>query len=913
MVLLLVIPLALGWVLSRYWLRFEYRSTAWCAGPALGLISTLAGCNLFYRFVPFEPAVNLTLALQAIATVLLWRFRPPPSEQKRLSTLTTQIMAFLSLLVVLYTNAFQIAHPDDDYWIHTPLQGLLRNDTFPPTNPFFSDIPMNGHYGRNLGTAVVSYLSGQDIFLTQHVLTSAIQLATLWLFFSAILHSSGIQGRALLGAFFLYFGINAGGRTGLLDTIQNNNSFVHLYLSILCLLVVTIWRWGRWPNALVTGLVLGSYAIVYETHYGLVFLTVLGVTPLLLAAGIIDRRKAVLAGMALLVSLPLAFTQGGPLTEILARKFQPKAPTSGEISKGMLNQAQIVKIKFPKKELFQILLETGEYQRTSYIYQMDTPLRNLSQPSADRGYSYIWSWKVLKIHFLPLYLAPLSAFLLWRRKSLAGLFLGAFGTIAYLVPALVNFGPIYESEYFRWQFAAALGLAGALGIALSSLFDQIPGRAFYLSGSNLVIGVKGRKVVLVTLLTCLNCVACFTLASTSLAPKVTAHPADWLYFPSTRRWLSEHRMFRFGELDYQAATWLRDRVLFGQNLLVNFPQENNFSLLLESTLTGITGARCVGHALPLENEKIGTTPYRRSPAAQLFWHTFRPEPLAQLKVDWLYYQTHPGSQPPAIPGATLLKEFEDSEKKIAIYRVEREKLPDLNLPAEPPRPAENSAASLVITQPYLRGGTVAQAALKINAQPSTTLQGTMLLSTVRQTDALASAPGEDLRLRIEGKTDSSGRAEVTVPFVVPYYQGPFKLKGVFYPDQGSDGLSINEASFESCFETALESIALESVVFPGITGPLPPRRLLLPRARLRLPNNLPQQREVLASWAFYSLDREEFDVPPIDHLQELKLRRQFSDLPLVTPEKPGTYRLSLYLSSRQGMLTRVLGIPVEVR
>ena len=548
---LIAIPLLLGWVVARYWLKFREWPTLYASAMSVGLISTLVGVNFFYRRTSLESSVAWTLALEALLLGVLWLARPRDvGPLTPLSRWANWSLIVLSVIVGVYANAQQIANPDDDYWIHAPLQGLMRHGNFPPFNPFFSDIPMNGHYGRNLSIVIFSYLSGLDVFLSQHVLTSALQVLTLWLFYAAFYASSGRRSTALLGTVFVFFGINAGGRGGLIDTMQNNNAFVHLYLSFLCLMTVEAWKKGTRTVALVGGIALGSYAIVYETHFGLVFLTLLGVTPILWARRAIDRRRALSAFAILIVSLPLAFTQGGPLTDILDRKIHGREHSQAEeLSKGMQNQAQVVKVTFPKKELFQILLETGEYQRISHIYRLDTPLKFLDRSHPDRGYAYIWSWDVLKIHFLPLYLVPWSAFVLWRRKSLAGLFMGAFGTIAFLVPGLVNFGPIYESEYYRWEFAAALGFAGALGLTLATLTEKSEGQPFLLSQSNLVIRPSGKRLILIILITLLNSYASLTFVGSRFAASVGPNLREWLIFPSTQTWLTDHQIFDFNRLD----------------------------------------------------------------------------------------------------------------------------------------------------------------------------------------------------------------------------------------------------------------------------------------------------------------------------------------------------------------------------
>lgn len=907
MILWLLIPLLLGWLVARYQLRAVDAWSLASLSVTLAIVSTLMGVNFFYRTSSdLGSSISKTLIIQASLGLLLWltRERTPLPLQHPPRWVNGTLLA-LSLIILAYTNAQQIALPDDDYWIHTSLQGLMRHDNFPPSNPFFSDIPMNGHYGRNLTIATFSYFSGVDVFLCQHILTTAAQLLAFWLFYSAFLESSKRFPTAILGSVFVLFGINAGSRGGLIDIIQNNNPFVHLYLAILCYLVVVVWKTGKVAVAVVGGLALGSYAIVYETHFGVVFFTILGVTPILWARGFIDRKKALAAFSILALSLPLAFTQGGPLTNLLERRLQGTEQAQAQnVSKGMQNQAQLVKVSFPKENLFQIFLETGEYQRVSYIYRLDTPLRALHQRSTERGYAYIWSWKVLKIHFLPLYLVPWSAFVLLKRGSLAGLFMGAFGTIAFLVPALVNFGPIYESEYYRWQVAASLGFAAALGLALATLLEEKGSSpAFSSTKSELVIASKGKRYLLVGLLTLLNSLASISLVGDRLAESVGPNLKAWLVFPSSKEWLTSHPVLDFDRLDFEAAQWLKDEVRAGDKVLTNFPEENNFSILYDATITGITGARCVGHALLLEDERTNTTPYRRSPAAQIFWETGRPEALAQLQVNWIFCRTV-AKELPEFKATRLVQTFKHGERRIGIYRVEESALPLLSTSSEEENPSQLKAA-LQLPTTSMRGGRVYPVKLVLNKQ-NPRLNGTLVLYSVRQSDGLTSSDSENLRLKIE----DGQQGTLEFPFVAPYNEGDFKLKASFHPAPDSSGLEIEETTFRSQFVTLLNQIALANL---GTPETIPQGTLLTPQAILSIPEELPEPRDILASWAFYNPKKREFFRPPVDLLKRVELQENFENLPCLTPTTPGDYRLSLYLSAGQGHLIRVLGKTVTVR
>ena len=910
--LLLAIPVALGYLCARRVLGRDSWAALWGDSLGFAIVLTVILVNGFYRqlgttvirgYTGLEVSLAAALAVELLAVaVLLWKAPEAPPKREIGPTWLTRALLGLSLLVVFYTNAQQIAFPDDDYWIHAPLQGLMRAGNFPPFNPFFSDIAMNGHYGRNLGIVSFSALSGCDVFMSQHLLTSGIQVLTLWIFFAAFTRSSASPQIGLLAATFVFFGINVGGRGGLVDTMQNNNAFVHLYLALLLGLMVDVWQKARPSTAVLAGLTLGGYAIVYETHFGLVFLTVAVLTPLFAVRKLITGKAALCALTALAISLPLAFTQGGPLTDILARRKEGRQHTQAEnLSKGMQNQAQVVKITFPKKELFQILLETGEYQRVAHIYTLDTPLRRLHTPTTERGYAYIWSWDVLKLHFLPLYLFPLSLAVLWKRGSLAGHFMGAFGVVSFLTPALVHFGPIYESEYYRWEFAAGLGFTAALGLTLGHLvgLDKIDGRREIVwSGPSLHLSRRGLALLGVLLLTLLNSWASLSFVGGRLQQSMAGKPNEWLYFPSTKDWLARHQVLDFDPLDIKAATWLAAQVEPGDRLLANFSQENNFSILFESTLTGMTGARCVGHALPLEDEKIGTTPFRRAPAAVAFWETHRAEPLAQLQAKWLYYRDDHGRQLPSMAGVKVAHREEEGDRIRVIYEVDQSALPSLKT-AEVPVSETSAKAALRGLPESFRGGRLVELEL-VSEKPS---RGVLELSTVRRSDGLVSAPSENLHWRLE-----AGPKGVKVPFVPPYDQGKYELKADWFPDKGQAALAVQSPDIAVDFIEKLEKAKLGGfrlLDFPDSSKEWPSRTLLTPSVRLQSAfGPWPESDDVLACWAFYSAERKEFDLPPQVHMRRIRLGQERIELPLVTPAKPGLYRLALYVCPEQGRLLR---------
>ncbi len=920
---LFLIPLAAGWVFARRLLGIE---DPWFAVPyafALAVVTTLLGVNALYRSASLATACGVTLMVLTVAAFLvLWRCPSPPLKTPKDGRAFQWFLGALVVLVLLYTNAQQIAESDDDYWIHAPLQGLMRHDSFPPFNPFFSDIPMNGHYGRNLSIVISSYLTGADTFKMQHVMTSLIQVVSFLLLFGGLRRETGSRLQALLGTVFVFFGINAGGRGGLIDTLQNNNAYVHLYLILILDLAWRSWRSSDWSPRILGGLALGGYAIVYETHFGLMFFTLLGSTGVLLANPFgrskepKDARHLLVGTLTILaISLPLAATQGGPLTDLLARKLEGRRHTESEnLSKGMQNQAQVVKVTFPKEDLFQILLETGEYQRWSTIYRLDTPLKFLYKPAGlDRGYRYIWSWDVLKIHFLALYLSPFAAWVLIRRSHRCGLCFGAFGTIAFLVPALVDFGPIYESEYYRWQFAASLGLAGALGLACAVLYEERFGSSrptcrVFREGDGYRCEASLSAVATFGLLglTLVNSYACLSLVGSRMKDVFELAPTELLFFPSTSHWLDDHTLLDFQAIDWKAAQWLEANARPGDRLLTNFSEENNLNILFESTLTGVSGVRCTGHALPLDDEKIGTTPFHRAASAQLFWTTFATEQLQQLAVNWIYFRPEPGLlELPPIDGVQLVHTETEGASKRLIYRVTLEPLDFMESESEGKQP-DTDSMSLTLKGPMRRlpSGAAFSMSAELTGSKPIPDDSRLLELRARRPDGLE-PPFFD---RVVVAVDSLGHFPVT--FVTPHGQGAFEIDARFLTGvQSQEFEDFQPLQIEVGLDPLLEKIQLKSVDLPTT---LKPRFLYRAHAELVLPPGLKDVPEVLACWAFYKPTEERFDLLPGINLRRVRLDSSL-EVPLVAPAEPGKWRLSLYLSSRQGHLVRVLGPEVTVQ
>ncbi len=949
---LLVLPLVLAWLVARRLLGERDTLAAASLVLPLGVTLTLLGVNGIYRVADLPQAVLGTLAvLTLLAGLVAVLGQAPTLRRPGLHPATVTFLVLAGLAIYLYTNSQQIANPDDDYWIHMPLQGLMLHGGFPPTNPFFSDVPMNGHYGRNLTLVTVAWLSGLDLPFVQVLMTDLCQLATFLLLFTTLRRQTGSQLQAVLGTAFVFFGINVGGRGGLLDTVQNNNAVVHLGLVLNMHLILRTWGGGepesglagRVWSAVLGGLVLGGYAIVYETHFGLVILATLGTAAILVASRLwartgevasrapLDGRALLLTGLLLVLATPLAVTQGGPLTELFQRKVLGRGEVDvAALSKGMLNQAQFVKIQVPKENLFQIRLEHGEYQRISFVYRTRTFLRRFYTPSPGRGYRPVWSWDVLKIHWLPLLAAPFSAWVLVRRGHASGLYLGVFGVIAFLTPALVDFGPIYESEYFRWQFAAGLGLAGALGLASGAVFEDFwrshPGRlgSWQAEPDRITVLLAPRALAVAALvglvwLETLTCSHFLWERVESLSARGQWLRGGW-FLPETRSWLARHTVLDFHPADWEVARWLEKRVEPGQRMLMNFREESNFSILFESTFSGLSGARSVGHALPLDDEPVGTTPFHMAPPARAFWNSLEPSLLRGLGVDWLFLRQDQGEEDlslrlAGLPGLRLAHRTRDERGGGRwLYRVDLPPLPVGPLVAEV-SPVRLMEIRLPGNLRNGRGGRAQVVLRHDGAQPLSLRKGVLFYETVRQETGKRTAEVERVLQPLDLELAPGEVRTLEVPFVAPHEDGTYALEFFLGDSRKVHRLAGTARGFTMDFRPRMRALQVRSC---ESSDALKPGRLV----RLRFTVENPLNRDFIARDGLLAavVAVRPQDPPPslaVAPLAPLGMEvpaRSKVELEVFArlPEQPGTWRLDLVLALAEGGTAFLPGVELEI-
>ena len=550
-------------------------------------------------------------------------------------------VGLLAAASALYAILLQSQEIDDDYWIHAPLQGLLLKGDFPPHNPFFPSLELNGHYGRDLLVVVWSKLTGWTTFTAQFWLTALLQPLQILIAYFAVCRSTNSRSSGTAAAFFMALGVQVASRAGLLDTLQNNNPVAQLYLTLVLYTLVVSWKRleqdRAWDWVVTLGVVLGGLAIVYETHFALCCASSIVV----IGRGLLScshRARVVSASfIVVLVSLSLACTQGGPFTD-LARRLSGNSSSGVVLDPSSRTQSQHVEIHFPKKQLLCLRCGSLTHFHVNELPTGNWLIRSFQMTDPNEGYLPVWNSKVFLLQSWPFFLSP---FVMWRavrRNRLATLWLVSFGYVAYLVPLLVNFGPIFESEYPRWEFAAGIGFSGALGSELG------PWLAEALSGPG---RLRKLKVVLAAVLFW-QCSANARLHAKDLGQMLTLASSQGLS-PITlgaKNWLLHQARLGFTGEDWEAAQYLRAEAELGQSFIVDTPEDRAPTPLFESTVSCLTGLRPAGLRLPLEDDMVGIPPFRKRPAVRCFFQSGDPHYLDLQRPDWIFLREHePVSNP----------------------------------------------------------------------------------------------------------------------------------------------------------------------------------------------------------------------------------------------------------------------------
>ena len=661
MFVLAVVPFIFGYLLAVRVLR---ERTIWMSvvlAYALGLFFYLFCVNILFHFVTLGSAVYLTLAVLGFASagIALLQRRSRPLESVMLPHGIW--LGFFCATAFLVPLLGQMKSSDDDFFIHAPLMALYLKNNFPPRNPFYPDLPYRGHYGRDLTIASLSLLFGQKFFLVQYVLTALNQAAIVLLGYLAAKKFLRNSVQALFGMLLVFMAVN-GGRAGLLEVFQNNNSFVYLLFFLdVYLYFMAILRRDLGP-ALIAAPMFAVYGIVYETHYAILLIAV-SLLPFIIAVLRRRWRWRYLATTAAIasVSLVIALFQGGTLTDV-AKRYMLNARERVQASEDLRGASQEITIGFPKKGL-RITSWRGD---TYPVFSREL--------IAEAGTSFI--------------LFPLAlALMIWRRNYFAILF-GLIAIFAVLVPASVDFGR-FNTESLRFLFFGGLSAAMLLGIAGVMAYGAVKKCAWINPGWLTIAAATILIVMFVP--TAEKAVHVFNDA--------VRHPDNFFWNPE--QWASGptitdtgYRWDRLAPVDVEAMRKLRPLTKKGDVMLTNlYDPVDVIALRRVALLSALSGSYVTGMGVKFSKDlsySMGSSFVKQAGfRAIAFWNTMDVDLLRDMKVTYLY--VFPDSLPPAVyrklsrePRLQLVETASDPSgmEKREVYKVKDEPTP--REPAAPP-------------------------------------------------------------------------------------------------------------------------------------------------------------------------------------------------------------------------------------
>lgn len=765
MIVFLLVPWLLGVLLVYRLLKIDSLLEALPVGWGAGWLYTLMMVNFgLLGGLSLERALALALSLGgALSLLMLGLGDRVRWVRPQLSWGGWLFLALGSLTVYLTTNTILYLNPDDDFFLHAPLQSQLSKSDFPIINPFLPDISYGGHYARDLLVVVVARLSGATLYGVQAPVTTSLQLCAFLILFTALRRATGSLSQAALGTASVFAGANAGFRGGWLDTVANNNALAQTICALLFVFVVeALFTRPRGGATLLSGLTLGGLAWAYETNFTVMALGLCGLafSTLLLRKLTLAQLKT--AALIVAIALPLAVVQGGIFKHLLDKFRGGHEIGATQADETLQSQNLEVSVKFPKDELFEIKLDrSGE--EMSMAYSTLPLLRDLTKSGGTPGYVSVFSWYAIRIHWLALYLAPLSLGLLLKRANWAGLLLWWVGFSGYFLPSVVNFG-LWEAEVFRWQFVAAWGFAGGLGIALAQWWERLPGPLAVVERHAFELRSKGLALLVLALLLGLNFYPSYHQARQRTAQ--LDRLASAVLFPSAADWFERQPELDLAPADLGAGLWLGGQARRRETLLTNSREENEHNIMFNSSFLGLSGLRPVGHTLPLPFERLGTRPFRATAAARAFWATFDPDLLRALAPDWLYLRGQPAELLTGREGLELAFRQDDLH---SVFRVKVEPLR-----AGPDAPAGLALKTLTLPSDLETEQVVSATATLVGG-------GTANLDTTLSYE-LSDAEGKPVEawerflqpVRLRGGGD--GPTTVRFHLVAPHLEGSYRLR-----------------------------------------------------------------------------------------------------------------------------------------
>lgn len=590
----------------------------------------LGGALLLPWFSPVRALIVLSVLCTAGLIAIGPRTRSLPMTPRK-DALWLTVAALPGGVLVAYFALFIMSWSfgvDDGFFLHSSNIGMILAGKYPPTS--FLGEPLQGHYGKDILTALLSQIFGINFLQIEWLSTVTLQVLHFFFLVHWFRVETGKAGHALLGAHFAFFASAFSEHEGLVDTIANNNAVAYITVSVCSYLAIRWYRNGANGAAVVAGVLTGADALIYEIHFGLIVLALFT-----LSLPRRDRFRGFLLFMV--VAGLLATVEGGVITHLAQKKLFGKAQYQQNSKKAW--QSQNVEIKFPKAQPFYLRRDN---LRPSRFFE--TKLRPDSVDfSPSRETAPLWSAPILSVFWYPVWLSPLVlAILVWQRNLLAGWFF-AFGTYSLLTPCLVSFG-YFEGETTRWLFGTAVGLSTAYGLTLAEALYAPNKKLRYLAYIVCVWSIWFNTPAMLLELKDIS-YAFHHIGEPQLGGSPGIVSGGGL-IPRPRLNLAHHHRFGPDEFKITEALRLRgkeERDFLAKRYLVNYRDERvaqGFEIASGGIVnkiglqTGLCGRLPAGLAGAPDN-KWSTPSLGQTLEARLFWYHPELWRLQELKAKWL--------------------------------------------------------------------------------------------------------------------------------------------------------------------------------------------------------------------------------------------------------------------------------------
>lgn len=732
----------------------------------LGVASAWGGLivllNLILRaHIPFHAAAFI--AFGAIVGIGAWGWRRAHKDGAAVvDGLDVALLGALASAVSALVLLYQFIGPDSDNFIHYPLVALFMRGQFPHVNPYFPDVPLYGHYGRDLGLAGLLTFGGAGIGTGMMIEAWVLHLATVGNAYYLGKRAGGGRVAAVAATYLVFFGVNAGFadwvvRSGLAEVAGNNNPVVYAFFFAVLLLFAALLEEPRPATAITMGVLLGGLDMVYETHFDILFAALCAVSLLTLVP---TAGRSVRPGVrtALTASLALAFVvmlvsgglTGRMIVKRLDRSSHPTAssPSSTAADWALAGAQQNVSITFPKHPFLTL------------THANDGRAVPLLSPSFVGGQG------------IALLLLPAAMIFLVARRNLVGIVTGMVAILSLIVPASFDFGR-FNGENFRFIFLGGLAAALTVGIASGEVFSWIRGhtRSDWIRWAA-VAGISA---------------ACASQGSRAWR---TFRYAELLRssFPHHFRITEAERLQAFcmtwGRGDEEAAQFLRDHGKQRERLMTNYAvDDHEGSNLLNNAMVVMSQARlpmiAFNHRLQRDAGGIRSSVEGWSARTIAFWTTGDGEILRDLRPDWLYVVPETLSPDTeralsTIPGVQQAFRSSHGADRV-IFRIRAD-----DMPARPVLSRDSLSGTAVIAVEGLEGGRPEQFRsiwVRIGKTGPVVLEGDCYVF-YRLFDRTASAPldeadsiGTVRHLAIR----DGGEQRLDLPFVFPYNPGDYEI------------------------------------------------------------------------------------------------------------------------------------------